>query len=310
MDSVVLAGTAEGIYECSGKTLRSVENREVRCLQQLGDRTWAVVNRSEIWAQPAGRNWHRVNEIPGGLALCLLPQADRLLVGTSDLRMLIYTADGTSLEETSDFQGLEERESWYSPGQPSPEVRSMTSEPGGTVYANIHVGGILRWKHPEDSQPTIDFHQDVHQVLFDPVNNLLLAATAEGFAMSRDRGNSWTVETAGLHARYLRAVAVAGDTVFVTASGGPGSRSGAVYRRKVLRDESFEKCGTGLPDSLPGNVNTYCIDADGDEVAFGSPDGAIYLSEDRGESWNRIANGLPSIKTVRLRRQQGPGSET
>lgn len=305
MDSVVLVGTAEGLYEFSGKTLQSLENREARCLQQLGDRTWAVVNRSEIWAQPAGKDWHRVNEIPDGLALCLLPQADRLLVGTSDLRMLIYTADGTRLKETSDFQAFEERGNWYSPGQPSPEVRSMTSEPGGTVYANIHVGGILRFrKHPKDSQPTIDFHQDVHQVLFDPINNLLLAATAEGFAMSRDRGNSWIMETAGLHARYLRGVAVAGDTVFVTASGGPGSRSGAVYRRKVLKDEPFGRCGTGLPDSFPGNVNTYCIDADRDEVAFGSPDGAIYVSEDRGDSWKRIANGLPPIKTVKLRRQK------
>jgi hypothetical protein len=299
--STVLVGTADGLYELAGGAEPTFRNREVRCIQRDGDRVWALLDRRELWMRSHSGDWSPVNEVPGGLALCLLPQAERVIVGTSDLRVLMYARDDGRLTGNGDFQGIEGREEWYSPGQPSPEVRSLSGELDGTVYANIHVGGIVRWRErPEDGKPTIDFHDDVHQVLFESTRNLLLAASEQGLVVSADRGESWHTDTGRLHARYMRAVAVAGDTLLVTASDGPGSRKGAVYRKGLGEAGPFQMCREGLPDWFPGNINTYCLSASGDLAAFGTPDGELYISEDNGSSWDRAAHSLPAIKTVEL----------
>ena len=124
----------------------------------------------------------------------------------------------------------------------------MSTDPDGAIYANVHVGGVLRSRDRGRSwQPTIDIHADVHQVDFDSGSGLLLAASLGGLAVSEDRGESWAFNTKGLHASYCRAVAVTGETVLVTASTGPFTNRAALYRIPLPADKAFEKCDAGLP---------------------------------------------------------------
>src|SRR5207249_1971591 len=80
----------------------------------------------------------------------------------------------------------------------------------GTVYVNVHVGGVVRSRDGGRSwTPTVDIESDVHQVLAHPSRaEVVLAAAADGFGVSRDCGASWRFITEGMHAHYLRAVAV------------------------------------------------------------------------------------------------------
>jgi hypothetical protein len=70
---------------------------------------------------------------------------------------------------------------------------------------------------------------DVHELIaYLDRAELVLAAAYEGFGLSRDGGDSWRL-TDGLHADYAPAVAVAGETVLVSASTGPRGRRAVLY---------------------------------------------------------------------------------
>ena len=179
-------------------------------------------------------------------------------------------------EPVPSFDDAPTRDEWHTPWGGPPEVRSMAVSPEGTVFVNVHVGGILR----SDDEcrtwtPTIDLHTDVHQVLA-PGGGLVLAACGDGgLGVSRDDGATWRLCTDGLAATYCRAVAVSGGDVFVSASRGPGGEQSAVYKRPLDDDDApFEAVATGLS----GNV-------DSGRLVVGD-DGAVWYST--GGGWSRL----------------------
>ena len=57
----------------------------------------------------------------------------------------------------------------------------------------------------------------------------------------------------------------------------------------------------GLPqENAYDVVLRHALDNRGDRLAFGSTTGNLYVSEDRGESWQTVANNLPPIYSVRF----------
>lgn len=93
----------------------------------------------------------------------------------------------------------------------------------------------------------MDIHADVRQVLAHVDGpDRVLAASARGLALSSDRAGTWTFLTDGLHHGYSRAVAVAGETVLLTASTGPGNGRAAVYRS--MPGGPMARCRAGLPE--------------------------------------------------------------
>jgi hypothetical protein len=64
---------------------------------------------------------------------------------------------------------------------------------------------------------------------------------------------------------------------------------------------SWETFRKGLPqDHAYDVVYRHALDARGDRVCFGSTTGNVYVSEDRGESWDCIGNNLPPVHSVRF----------
>ncbi len=64
---------------------------------------------------------------------------------------------------------------------------------------------------------------------------------------------------------------------------------------------TWKQLRKGLPqDGAHDVVYRHSLDNSGDCVAFGSTTGNLYLSEDRGESWQVIGNNLPPIYSVRF----------
>jgi hypothetical protein len=178
-------------------------------------------------------------------------------------------------------------------------VRSIALEDSGAIFVNVHVGGILRSEDDGNSwAPTIDIHSDVHEVVTGA--GVVAAATAWGLAVSRDRGVNWEMIDSGLHASYARAVALSGKTILLTASEGPFGGRAALYSRSLEGDGPFTKCEDGLPEWFSGNINSACLAAAGDHVAFGTEDGRIYISADLGSTWSQTAKDLPEIRAIRL----------
>ncbi len=299
MQPHILVGTASGLYEVGNKWPIQFSEHEVRALVTHDSNWWAIIDQREVWRTPAAGSWLKIAAIESLRANCLLPITNGLLVGTSAAHLFCLRSE--TLEPIPTFDIVRGREEWHNPGGSPPDVRSMTMEPSGTVYVNVHVGGIVRSSDGGQSwTPTIDVLADVHQVAYASDPGLVLAAAARGLAISNDQGETWRVETAGLHGRYLRAVAVAGGTILVTASTGPFTRQAAVYRKPLEKGESFERCGEGLPEWFSDNINTLCLAASDSWVTFGTTTGEVFLSSDEGRHWQEVAKGLPSVRCVAL----------
>jgi photosystem II stability/assembly factor-like uncharacterized protein len=67
--------------------------------------------------------------------------------------------------------------------------------------------------------------------------------------------------------------------------------------------QSWEPLRRGLPqDHAYDVVYRHALDNAGELVAFGSTTGNLFVSADRGDSWECVANYLPPIYSVRFAR--------
>lgn len=298
----VLVGTVLGLYELGGDArhpLAPLGGREITALAREGRRTWVLSEGRTIWRSGDDGAWQVVARLDTGRATCLLPTPAGLFVGAEEASLL--RLEGDALRAVESFLEVEGRREWFTPWGDPPAVRSMAVDPAGTIYVNVHVGGVVRSTDGGKSwRPTVDIHVDVHQVACDPRRpGLVLVASARGLGVSDDAGESWRFLTEGLHAPYLRAVAVGEGAVLVTAATGPDGRRTAVYRLPAP-GAAFERCTAGLPDWFDRHVDTGCLAASGRQVAFGTAGGALYVSEDEGRHWSRLAQGLPEVRGVVL----------
>jgi len=302
MDTRIRVGTSEGLWEIDGDrvgAIAALSGKPLTAVAADAGRTWAIVDGRTLWEE-SERGWEERAPIEGLAATCLAATSAGLLVGTEQAHLLTLT--GNALEPVEAFDATEGRDTWYTPWGDPADVRSIASAVDGTIHVNVHVGGVARSRDRGRSwAPTMDIENDVHQVLAHPTRgDVVLVASAEGFGVSRDGGGSWQLVTAGLHAHYLRAVAVADDIVLVSASTGPGGRRSALYRRRLDSDGAFERCRDGLPTWFDANIDTACLAADGPVVVCGTEDGRIFQSLDGGERWQMRAKGLPPVTSVTL----------
>ncbi|HVG61111.1 MAG TPA: hypothetical protein VNA24_21300 [Hyalangium sp.] len=295
----VFVGTQQGLFRLQNGKREQLAEGHFTALVRDGSQWWAVLEGRELKRSDDGVRWNHAGKLEGLQPTALLPTAAGLLVGTSGAHL--YAFQEGRLAALPSFDTAPGRGGWFNPAASRPDVRSLSQAPSGALFVNVHVGGILRSEDEGKTwTPTLDVHADVHQVLFDAGSKRLLAAAGRGFAASDDQGLHWEFETRGLHASYLRAIAVAGDTVLVTASTGPFSRNAAVYRKPVRGHAPFERCEQGLPRSFPENIDTFWLGASGPAVAFGTSSGHLYLSLDEGARWSLVTEELPAIQCVVL----------
>jgi photosystem II stability/assembly factor-like uncharacterized protein len=303
MTSKIHVGTRDGLWELDGDQVFPVGTLAGKSLTSLAvdaPREWAIVDGRTLW-EAGGSTWTERATIEGPSATCLAMSPIGLLIGTEQAHLL--RLDGGELTRVESFEGTDGRDAWYTPWGDPADVRSISVARDGALYVNVHVGGVVRSRDGGRTwTPTVDIESDVHQVLAHPRHaEIVLAAAADGFGVSRDAGESWRFVTAGMHAHYLRAVAVSDDTVLVSASTGPGGRRAALYRASVEGEAAFERCGDGLPSWFGDNVDTGCLAATGAVVVFGTEDGRVFRSLDGGQRWDVVAKGLPPVTCVTLR---------
>jgi hypothetical protein len=293
----LIVGTDKGLlWFLKSEQRIELEGHSITAIAPSFNGLWAVVDQKSVWHRNEHGEWQVVASTVQDFRLnCIEPLNGKVLVGTTEAHLLAI-AHG-SVELIDSFDLAPGRDEWYTPWGGSPDVRSLAVGTRGELYANVHVGGILRSSDRGHSwQPTIDLHLDVHQVLtVRDRPGFVLAATAQGLATSTDGGDSWSFDRANLHATYSRAVAVCGETILMSTSFGPSGASSAIYRRRIDQPGTFEKCTQGLPQWFSDNINTGSLAALEDKAAFGTSDGQIFVSNDAGLTWKQLASGLTPI---------------
>jgi hypothetical protein len=292
--SRLLVATTGGLYEADGPA--GLQDRSLVALAGGAEDAWALDRAGTILRSDEGP-WEEAGALADPSPRCVLPHEGGVLVGTAEARLFRLRRD--VVEPVEAFDEVDGRARWFTPWGGPPDTRSLTADSAGTIYANVHVGGIVR-STPEGAwRPTIDIETDVHQVIAHPDRpELILAATAFGLARSDDGGETWAMSDEGLHAPYSRAVAVADDAVLITASTGPRTRQAAVYRRPLDGAGPFERAAGGLPEWFPANIDSYALAADGPKVAFGTADGQVWTSGDHGRTWELAHDGLPRVTAM------------
>jgi hypothetical protein len=295
----VWVGTKQGLYRFGEEKELPLPGRAVSSLTRAQGHWWAILEEHEIARSPDGQTWERLAQLEDLRANCLLPLDGRVFIGTSEAHL--YLLEKSQLRRLETFEAVPGRESWFTPWGGPPDVRSISSDPEGRLYVNVHVGGVLRADADRQAwTPTIDPHADVHEVAFDASSERLLAACARGLAVSEDHGASWRFDNQGLHGAYCRAVTVANDVLLLSASTGAHTNHAAIYHRSVSEEGSFERARRGLPERFPDNINTSCLHAKGDAVAFGTEKGQVFLSLDQGASWSQVEEGLPPVRCLTI----------
>jgi hypothetical protein len=288
---MLLVGTADGLLDLAldGEVIRrTLPGADVVAVS--GD--FAVAGRW-VMALEAGT----ALPLPEGLVpRCVAGLAGgRALVGTSGAHLVEVGGPDGAVPDLL-FDAIPTRSSWSTPWGGPPDTRSLALGPRGAL-AGVHVGGVWR-RETAGWVEVVPAEADNHQVVVD--GDTVAVAAAIGVGQSDDGGDTWHWSHEGLHAAYCRATAIAEGWLLATASTGPGSDEGAVYRRPLADPEApFARCGDGaMPTAFPYNINTFALAAAGTLVAVGTPDGDLYLSDDSGATWRRLAAALPGIHCV------------
>jgi hypothetical protein len=220
-----------------------------------------------------------------------------LLVGLEGAHLLTVSAEG-EVSELESFDAVPGRQAWTNPAGTAPGLGSIAVSETDVWYVSVHVGGL--WRSADRGRSwrgIVPPEADVHEVVAG-AGGLVAVAAAEGFGWSSDGGDTWSWTTDGLHGAYARAVALDGEAAFLTASTGPITTDGRLYRCRL--GEAFAACSGGLPESFPFNLDSGSVTACGGRAALGTHDGRVFRSLDGGATWGLAAGAMKPVQVVRL----------
>jgi len=310
MNRILVSTWSNGLFELADSTNHSFADRAVGAItRSRSGRVLGIVDQHSLVERIAAGEWREVASSQQPLSCVVSTEAD-VFVGTDGAEVLRLSPE-RGLEPLDGFATVEGREDWYAgtaivDGEevgPPLGVRSMgVTSDESALLVNVHVGGIPRTvDHGVGWTSTIDIHCDVHEVSAHPARPFdAIAAAAVGLCVSKDGGQTWSVEAAGLHATYCSAAMFCEDSIFVAASEHHFSPRGALYRRALGGGDSLKRVSGGLPKWLDGIVDTACIGALGSTIAIADRGGHVYESVDCGKNWSLRTEALDSPSAVVL----------
>jgi hypothetical protein len=318
---MILIGTKNGIYgwdESSQKlNLQGLEGKDVHQVAAGGDGVLVAYDSGHsIWSSSDhGKSWRQVEAAAINEEITVLfvhPVSSDIYLGTEPPKIYRYNRVDSDWELVTDLSTLEVANEWYTPWGGPPAVRSIAPANGDGLYLDIHVGGILRTLDRGKTWQPINkgLHLDVHEVATCPGReNAVYAATAGGFYLSEDQGESWEIRNEGLPNRYTRGIAIHPEQPeIILISGSPTSPGGwRTYGKRfslfrTANDgKQWKKVSNGFPESSDSEIDTHGIVFSrqvADHVLCSLRSGALYASGDTGASWSMVSDKLPPIHSL------------
>ncbi|WP_317932728.1 hypothetical protein [Halioxenophilus sp. WMMB6] len=182
----------------------------------------------------------------------------------------------------------------------------LVSTDGGESWAGRNRGMLMDYL-PE---PAAEWGHDPHFVTACPGQpDHLWQQNHCGVFYSSDGANSWrkvSQLSTGVHFGFPIAVDEQdGRTAWVVPARADSERTtingGLFVARTRDGGESWQALRDGLPQANAYDiVLRHGLDVAGDSLCFGTTTGNVYVSENRGDSWQCLGNNLPPVYSVRF----------
>jgi len=285
----MLMATRETVYRMEGDRPEvCYQNGAVLAIGERYSKT-AIVSGAQLVVVDGASTVSTALSLPGQVESVSVLADGSVLIGTVGPHIYRYADD--HVNQLEEFETLECRDDFHTPWGGPASVRSFAHTEDGWVYADIHVGSIIRspdWG--ESWEPvTPDLHEDVHQVATHPRQlDALFANTANAVYVSDDRGDSWAHRSEGFPYNYGRAIAVHpedGDCLLASVSRGPHSGVDGRLYRSDDRGRSWSHVTSGFPESTASNIDTFQIAFTEDGRAWAALDRDLLVSDDGGQAW-------------------------
>jgi photosystem II stability/assembly factor-like uncharacterized protein len=290
---------------------------------------FAGAHKGGLWAsEDGGASWERAQrgiEFDDIYSLNTVQVGDevRIYAGTEPARLYVSKDLGNSWTDHPSLLDVPSVKDWTFPGPPHiGHVKTIAFHPTDpeTIYVGVEVGGAFKstdggqtWRELNDA----GFYVDVHRLMTVPTRpNEVFMATGRGLYHSADAGESWEkltlpgVVEGGYHQRndgisYPDALTILPgqpDLMFTAGAGAsPGgwrNIEGAFARVGRSRDagRSWEYVTNGIPINR-ANIEAMTMNAypGGFALFAGTTDGDVFFSDDQGEHWTTIAQGIPPV---------------
>jgi len=322
MDGLVALRRSGGSWSVERETLDGLHVHAI-LLDESSGTIFAGAYRGGLYASvDGGATWEQRDNGIGVKSLFCLAKADiggkrRIFAGTEPAHLYYSDDAGAHWDEFPKLRSVGSLPRWRFAADPfEAHTKHINFDPAdpGHLYVSIEVGGLLESTDGGRTWADIDVpHPDVHRTVMDPrTPGRLLTSGGAGLLETTDGGATWNqlldkTNDIGAYPDLLVHVPSDPDEWYLAASQtGPRSWvdvgvAGGRIGRSRDGGRTWSVLTGGLPDRMHGNVEAMCIEEAGGTVSLfaGSTDGEVWWSDDAGDSWTRIAEGLaPICKSV------------
>ena len=324
----LLVGTARGIarlrregagWRGDGTVLESQHNAAILIEPHSGHIYAGSYGDGSLHvSQDGGATWHHsdaglTEHNVFSLEALTLNGAVRLFCGTEPAKLFVSDDLGATWSERPALRSVPTVDSWSFPGPPHvAHAKHIAFDPANpsTMYVSIEVGGLLRSDDGGDTWRDVPgMYEDVHRLVINPSQPSRMYVTGgDGLYASEDAGDSWqhwttTEHEIGGYPDQLVFNPRNPDVMFIaSAKDSPGAWrqthfAGARISRSTDGGRSWQVLRNGLPDRMQGNIEAMCLEDWGESCSIfaATTAGEVFASDDAGDSWSIIAEGLAPI---------------
>lgn len=140
----MLIATHQAVHRLTDTDTEQIAQADITALAEGKQHQVIALKNGDLLVRTDGQEQPIATGIPHAIeCLLILDESPlRLIIGSAEAHL--YRFQDGKTERIDTFDHMPVREHWHTPWGGPPDVRSLAATPDGWIYADIHVGSIIR----------------------------------------------------------------------------------------------------------------------------------------------------------------------